>query len=175
MEDGPLSVAWLSRWRSEIGSALRTLTSAFEEKYGYPAGANQIRTPDAADLAAASDLAGEPLTPDDLATFYRSIGEVQLEDVGNAYFIHPADLVLAQLRTDGPIRLSDTNDAPGMVIASDGGGILFAVDTIGSVYRSSAASTDSDFVKVADSLREFLDLIHRSTIRFIDTGQPGYL
>lgn len=175
MEEGPLSAAWLSRWRSDIDSALRTLTSAFEEKYGYPAGTNEIRTPDAADLAAASDLAGEPLAPGDLATFYRSIGEVQLADVGNAYFIHPADLVLDQLRTDGPVRLSDTNDAQGMVIASDGGGILFAVDGSGSVYRSSAASTDSDFGKVADSLREFLDLTRRSVVRFIDTGEPGYL
>lgn len=175
MEEGPVSAAWLSRWRSEISSALTTLTSGFEEKYGYPAGNNDIRTPDAADLAAASNLAGEPLAPGDLTTFYRSIREIWLADVGNAYFIHSADVVLDQLRTDGPVRLSDTNDAQGIVIASDGGGLLFAVDGSGSVYRSDAASTDSDFDKVADSLREFLDLIRRSVVRFIDTGEPGYL
>lgn len=175
MEDGPLSAALLSRWRSDVDSALKTLTSAFEEKYGYPAGTNEIKTPDAAGLTAASNLAGEPLASRDLATFYRSIGEVQLTDVGNAYFIHPADVVLDQLRTDGPVRLGDTKDAQGIVIASDGGGILFAIDGGGSVYRSTAASTDSNFDKVADSLRDFLGLIHRSVVRFIDTGEPGYL
>jgi hypothetical protein len=165
----------LSRWRSDIDSALKTLTSVFEEKYGYPAVTNEIKTPDAVDLAVASMLAGEPLAPGDLATFYRSIGEVQMTDVGNAYFIHPADAVLDQLRTDGTVRLGNTKDAQGMVIASDGGGILFAIDRGGSVYRSGAASTDSDFDKVAHSLRKFLGLIHRSVVRFIDTGEPGYL
>ena len=175
MRDEPLSAGWLSQWRSQVDAALKTLLSTFEEKYGYPPGTNEIKPPDADDRTAAAELAREHLTPVDLVTFYRSIGEVVLADVGNAYFFHSARRVLDHLHSYEPVLLSGADDAQGVLIASDGAGIWFAVDARGSVYRSSAASTASEFDKVADSLREFLNLIRRSVVRFVDTGEPGYL
>lgn len=172
---GELSAGWLSRWRSQVDAALSTMLSTFEEKYGYPPGTNEVRSPDTGDRSAAAELAREQLTPADLVTFYRSIGEVVLADVGNAYFFHPAGLVLDHLRADGPVPLGGADDARGTVIASDGGGIMFAVDAEGAVHRSRAASTESGFDEVTDGVQEFLDLIRRSVVRFADTGKPGYL
>jgi hypothetical protein len=175
MRGEPLSADWLSQWRSQVDAALGTLMSTFEEKYGYPPGTNEIKPPDADARSAAAELAREQLTPVDLVTFYGSIGEVVLADVGNAYFFHSARLVLDHLQAGESALLGGADDAKGMVIASDGGGILFAVDAEGAVHRSGAASTESEFDKVADGLREFLDLIRRSVVRFVDTGRPGYL
>ncbi|MEV5569694.1 hypothetical protein AB0L06_06580 [Spirillospora sp. NPDC052269] len=175
MRGEPLSAGWLSQWQSQVGAALETLMSTFEERYGYPPGANEIKPPDADSRSVVAELARERLTPADLVTFYRSIGEVVLTDVGNAYFFHSAGLVLDHLRSYEPVTLSGADDAKGVLIASDGAGIWFAVDAGGSVYRSSAASTGSEFDKVTDSLREFLDLVRRSVVHFVDTGEPGHL
>jgi hypothetical protein len=172
MRGEPLSAGWLSQWRSRVGAALETLMSTFEERYGYPPGTNEIKPPDAGDRSAAAELARECLIPADLVTFYRSFGEVVLADVGNGYFFHSAGLVLDHLRSYEPVLLSGADGAQGVLIASDGAGIWFAVDARGSVHRSSAASTDSGFDKVTDSLREYLDLILRSVVRFVDTGEP---
>lgn len=175
MRGEPLSAGWLSQWRSQVGAALETLMSTFEERHGHPPGTNEIKPPDADDRNAAAELAREHLAPVDLVTFYRSVGEVVLADVGNAYFFHSARLVLDHLHSYEPVLLSGADDAQGVLIASDGAGIWFAVDAEGSVYRSSAASTESEFDKVTDDLREFLDLIRRSVVRFVDTGEPGHL
>lgn len=66
-----------------------------------------------------------------------------LEDIGNAYFIHPATHVLRDLTECGPIPLGEPG--PGALFASDGGGILFAIASDSTVYRSAVASRDSAF------------------------------
>lgn len=111
-------------------------------------------------------------------TFSTSIGEVTLGDVGNGCFVHPADEVVRRLTEEGTVRLPGTGGPLGVVFASDGGGRLFAVGEDGAVYRSSTASSGPDtaeFDRVADDLPQFLDLLHRSVLRFLRTGEPGYL
>lgn len=83
-------------------------------------GTNEIKPPDADDRTAAAELAREHLVPLDLVTFYRSVGEVVLADIGNAYFFHSARLVLDHLHTYEPVLLNGADDAQGVLIASDG-------------------------------------------------------
>ncbi|MFJ9368836.1 hypothetical protein ACIRRA_31050 [Nocardia sp. NPDC101769] len=149
------------------------MTSSFEATFGYPAGENKVRLVDEADLAAVTELATMPVAAADLMAFYGYVGEVVLSDIGNGYFIHPAQLTLGHYREEGTIVLPAAGNPHGLVFASDGGGILFAADSEGAVHRSSAASFSGGFERVTENLTEFLDLIHRSVVRFAATGEPG--
>jgi hypothetical protein len=80
---------------------------------------------------------------------------VVLADVGNAYFIHPASHVLRDLTEGGSVPLGDAGT--GALFASDGGGIHFVIATDGAVYRSTAATRDSDFRPVAADLQDLLE------------------
>ncbi|MEV6107046.1 hypothetical protein AB0M28_20370 [Streptomyces sp. NPDC051940] len=72
--------------------------------------------------------------------------------------------------------MDDGREPSGLVLASDGGGLLFVSDSRGAVFRTRSASLDeAEFDKVAVDLRQFLDLLGRSVKRFIGTGGPGYL
>ena len=73
----------------------------------------------------------------------------------------------------GPARLCGS--ASGVVFASDGGGILYAIAPAGTIYRSSAASRDSSFELIATDLTSFLDQLCQAVMRFIATGEPGQL
>lgn len=164
--------AWLAAWRQEIDAATATLLAGFEDRFGYPPGRNAIDAPGPDDLAAAAQLAELPVIAASLPWIYRHIGQVVLADVGNAYFIHPASHVLSDLTECGPIPLTS---GPAAVFASDGGGIHYAIATDGTVHRSTAASRDSAFHRVADDLQDFLDQLRHAVSRFAETGQPGDL
>ncbi|MFJ8827628.1 SMI1/KNR4 family protein [Streptomyces sp. NPDC102467] len=152
------------------------MVSTFEETHGFAPGGNEVRVADADDRCAARDYARESLGFDDLLTFYESIGEVVLSDVGNGYFIHSARDVLHRLAEEGYVFIPEADDPHGMVIGSDGGGILFVADWGGAIHRSRTASLDeAEFDRVANDLPEFLDLLRRSVARFVETGEPGYL
>ncbi|MBO1334479.1 SMI1/KNR4 family protein [Streptomyces sp. VRA16 Mangrove soil] len=152
------------------------MLATFEETYGHPPGTNAIRPADEDDLAAARAYARESLGFEDLQTFYASIGEVSLPDVGNGFFLHSARDVLDRLAQDGPVALPEADDPLGMVIASNGGGRLYVADRGGAVHRSRTASVDDGaFDKVAGNLPEFLDLVLRSVVRFVETGEAGDL
>jgi hypothetical protein len=165
--------AWLAAWHRDIEAALVGLLHGFEGRFGYPPGENAVRQPDPGGLAAAQRLAANTGVAAVLSHFYRHVGEVVLADVGNAYFIHPASHVLRDLTESGLIPLGDADT--GALFASDGGGIHFAIATDGAVYRSTAASRDSDFRPVAADLQDFLEQLRGGVIRFLDTGQPGDL
>ncbi|MFF3273878.1 hypothetical protein ACFYWU_23570 [Streptomyces chrestomyceticus] len=77
-------------------------------------------------------------------TFSTSIGEVTLGDVGSGCFVHPAHEVVRRLTEEGTVRLPGAGGPLGVVFASDGG------------------------------LPQFLDLLHRSVLRFLRTGELGY-
>lgn len=176
MDQPPYSAAWLSRWREEITDAVGAMVVAFEETHGYPPGRNEIRVADDDDRRAAREYARETLGFEELRTFYASIGEVVLSDVGNGYFIHAARDVLDQLAEDGDVAIPAADDPLGMVIGSDGGGRLYVADWGGAIHRSRTAAVDEgQFDKVAEDLPEFLDLIRRSVTRFVETGETGSL
>jgi len=165
--------AWLTAWRKDIDAATAALLAGFEDRFGYPPGSNAIDAPGPHDLAAAARLAEIPTVNALLPQFYRHIGQVVLEDIGNAYFIHPASHVLRDLTQSAPIPFDQSS--VGALFATDGGGIHFAIATDGIIYRSAAASRDSEFHRVAHDLPDFLDQLRRAVIRFIETGQPGDL
>ncbi|MEU6763887.1 SMI1/KNR4 family protein [Streptomyces sp. NPDC046853] len=152
------------------------MVATFEETYGYPPGRNEVRLADADDLRAAREYAREMPGSDEQLKFYESFGEVALPDVGNGYFIHSARDVLHRVSEEGYAFIPMADDPHGMVIGSDGGGILFVADWGGVIHRSRTASLDAaEFDRVADDFPEFLDLIRRSVTRFVETGEPGYL
>ncbi|MEV0093882.1 hypothetical protein [Streptomyces sp. NPDC050738] len=173
MDDSSFSLAWLAEWREQINEAVTALLTHFEDDYGYRPGANEVRAADEDDLRAALDFSREPLAFTDLAAFYSSVGEVSLPDIGNGYFIHSARQVLHQLAEEGPVFLPESDDPQGMVIASNGGGQLYAADWGGAIHRSRTASQESEFDRVADDLPAFLDLVRRAVLRFTRSGEPG--
>jgi hypothetical protein len=163
--------AWLASWRDDIGHALAPLLATFETTYGYPPGDNRIIA--AGEGRPVGEAAIHPGLPLVLNRFYRTIHEVLLPDIGNGYFIHPLDHVLNELTRQGPVRLVEST--PGVVFGSDGGGILYAADHSGTIYRSRAASRNSGFELVAPDLSSFLDQLRQAVKRFVATGQPGWL
>lgn len=176
MDQLSYSAAWLSRWRDEITGAVNSMMSTFEERYGYEAGTNEVRVAGEEDLRAARDYSREPLGFEDLLTFYESIGEVVLPDVGNGYFVHSARDVLHGLAEKGPVFVPEADDFLGMVIASNGGGVLYAADWGGAIHRSRSASlVDAEFDKVAGDLPQFLDRIRRCVVSFVEAGAIGDL
>ncbi|MGW1716370.1 SMI1/KNR4 family protein [Streptomyces sp. NPDC002156] len=176
MSERSLSPAWLSSWTSAVSGVLGEMAWEFERKHGFPPGTNLIRLTDHDDQDVVRALGSDARAPEDLVTFYGSIGEVVWEDVGNGYFIHPARDVLEHLADYGAVRVGESQEPCGLVIGSDGGGLSYVVGPDGSVLRTRAASLDEpELDRVADDLRHFLELLERSLVRFVATGEPGYL
>ncbi|MET7686930.1 SMI1/KNR4 family protein [Streptomyces sp. NPDC005483] len=152
------------------------MTGEFEHRHGFPPGINQVRSADHDDQAAARTLAQITPTPADLVTFYESIGDVTWADVGNGYFLDPAGDVLLQLQEYGVVYVGTGPKTHGLVIGSNGGGLIYVAGPDAAVYRTRTASLDEpEFDKVADDLRQFLELLERSLTRFNADGDPGYL
>ncbi|MFC9463557.1 SMI1/KNR4 family protein [Streptomyces coelicoflavus] len=152
------------------------MTGEFEHRHGFPPGTNRVRLADHDDQRAARTLARVTPTPADLVTFYVSIGDVTWEDVGNGYFLDPAGDVLLQLQEYGVVDIDTDQKSSGLVIGSNGGGLIYVAGPGGVVYRTQTASLDeAELDKVADDLRQFLELLERSLTRFHADGDPGYL
>nr|WP_223205771.1 SMI1/KNR4 family protein [Streptomyces xanthii] len=176
MSDRSLSPAWLASWTDRVSGTLTALTDEFEHRHGFPPGTNQVRPADHDDQAAARTLAQVPSAPADLVTFYESIGDVTWADVGNGYFLDGAGDVLLQLQEYGVVDVGTGQKARGLVIGSNGGGLIYVAGSDGAVYRTRTASLDeAEFDKVADDLRQFLELLEHSLTRFNGDGDPGYL
>lgn len=175
MDQLSYSAEWLSRWREEITHAVSSMVLTFEEKNGYEPGMNEVRIASKEDLRAVHDGGRELQGFEDLLTFYESIGEVVLPEVGNGFFVHSACDVLHRVEEEG-VSLSEADGPHGMVIASNGGGILYVADRGGAIHRSRSASLDdAEFDKVADTLPEFLEHVRRCVVRFVETGETGDL
>ncbi|MFD6656125.1 SMI1/KNR4 family protein [Streptomyces parvus] len=145
----------------------------FELKYGFPPGDNQALLVEDGQRAVAALTDSSPVATD-LVTFYRSIHEVVLADVGNGYWIDSVDGVLVMLAEYGPVHVGE--DLDGLVIGSDGGGWSYVVATDGTVWRTQTATWDEhDLDLVADDLRLLLELLEHSVTRFIATGEPGFV
>ncbi|MBE8477494.1 SMI1/KNR4 family protein [Streptomyces sp. 3R004] len=152
------------------------MTGEFERRHGFPPGSNQVRPADHDGQAAARMLAQVTAAPADLVTFYGSVGGVSWEDVGNGYFLDRAGDVLLRLLEYGVVDVGTDQEASGLVVGSNGGGQMYVVGPDGVVYRTRTASLDNpEFDKVADDLRQFLELLERSLTGFNAGGDPGYL
>ncbi|MER6220802.1 SMI1/KNR4 family protein [Streptomyces sp900105755] len=152
------------------------MTGEFEHRHGFPPGTNQVRPADHDDQVAARTLAHVTPAPADLVTFYESIGDVTWADVGNGCFLDPAGDVLLRLQEYGVVRVGTDQEAHGLVIGSNGGGLSYVAGSDGAVHRARTASLDeAEFDKVADDLRQFLELLERSLTRFNADGDPGHL
>ncbi|RPF39274.1 hypothetical protein EDD92_9511 [Streptomyces sp. TLI_185] len=176
MSDRSLSSAWLATWTDRISGTLTAMTGEFERRHGFPPGANAVRPANRDDQAAARTLAQVSLIPADLVTFYDSIGDVTWADVGNGYFLDPARDVLLRIQEYGVVAVDVNQTAGGLVIGSNGGGQSYVAGPDGTVYRTRTASLDEpELDKVADDLRQFLELLERSLARFVADGEPGHL
>ncbi|MFJ8114321.1 SMI1/KNR4 family protein [Streptomyces sp. NPDC096132] len=149
------------------------MAGEFERRHGFPPGTNEVRPADRDDQTAARTLAQAGLIPADLVTFYDSIGDVTWADVGNGYFLDSAGDVLLRLQEHGAVGA----DAVQMVaIGSNGGGLSYVAGPDGSVHRTRTASLDEpELDKVAHDLRQFLELLEQSLMRFVADGKPGSL
>ncbi|MFI6356161.1 SMI1/KNR4 family protein [Streptomyces sp. NPDC050743] len=152
------------------------MTDDFERRQGYPPGINHVRSAGRDDQATARILARVDLAPADLVTLYTGIGDVTWTDVGNGYFIDPARDALLRLKEYGAVDLGAHQKARGLVMGSNGGGLCYVTGPDGAVHRTRTASLDEpELDKVADDLRQFLELLEKSLMRFIANGEPGYL
>jgi hypothetical protein len=161
-----LDPRWVRTWAADITAHLQSVLSTFDAYYPFPPGENEVI------LAGPGPGPLEAVRPPDLVTFYEVIQEVSMSDIGNGIFIHPPGLVIAHL-ADGPVLLADGNT--GTIFASDGGGILYAIDPGGRVHRSHSASSESDFAPVATDLRGFLGQVLDAVAHFVASGTPGVI
>ncbi|MGW7239577.1 SMI1/KNR4 family protein [Streptomyces sp. NPDC054804] len=147
------------------------MTNEFERRHGYPPSTNEVRLANGDDQTAARALARAGSIPADLVTFYDSIGDVTWADVGNGCFLDSASDVLLRLQAHGAAGADQK-----VAIGSNGGGLSYFVGPGGSVHRTRTASLDEpELDKVADDLRQFLELLEGSLTRFIADGEPGSL
>ncbi|WLW54264.1 SMI1/KNR4 family protein [Streptomyces sp. YU58] len=152
------------------------MAEGFEGRHGFPPDLNQVRPADEDDRDAARALAGAGAAPADLVTFYDVIGDISWPDVGNGYFIDPARDVLGRLTEYGAVGIGPGQEADGLVVGSNGGGLSYVVTPDGAIHRTRTASLDEpELDRVADDLRQFLRLLEQSLTRFVATGEPGYL
>ncbi|GAA2286836.1 hypothetical protein GCM10010415_67010 [Streptomyces atrovirens] len=152
------------------------MTGEFEDRHGFPPGTNEVRPAGHGDRVAARRLAQVAPAPADLVTFYDSIGDVTWADVGNGYFLEPAVDVLQRLQEDGIVDAGTDRKVHGLVIGSNGGGLAYLAGPDGAVYRTRTASLDEpELDKVADDLRQFLELLEHCLTRFIADGETENL
>ncbi|MFI6863653.1 hypothetical protein ACIBKZ_27810 [Streptomyces sp. NPDC050421] len=106
---------------------------------------------------------------------YASIGGVTWSDVDNGYFVTPAGDVLQQLKEYGAVDVGVGQNACGLAIGSNGGGLSYVAGP-GGVYRTRTASLDEpELDRVADNLRQFLEMLEQVLTRFVINGEPGHL
>ncbi|MER5384249.1 SMI1/KNR4 family protein [Streptomyces sp. NPDC002688] len=149
------------------------MTGEFEHRHGFSPGTNEVRPASPDDQTAARALAQAVLIPADLVTFYDSIGDVTWADVGNGYFLDPAGDVLLRLQQHGAV---DAGADQRLAMGSNGGGLSYIAGPDGSVHRTRTASLDEpELDKVADDLRQFLELLEQSLTGFVADGEPGSL
>ncbi|MGC4981134.1 SMI1/KNR4 family protein [Streptomyces sp. DT193] len=152
------------------------MTGEFERWHGFPPGTNEVRPTSRDDQTAARALGQVGLVSADLVTFYDSIGDVTWADVDNGYFLAPASDVLLRLQEYGTVGVGAGHKVHGLVIGSNGGGLSYVGGLDGSVHRTRTASLDEpELDKVANDLRQFLELLERSVKRFVADGEPGAL
>ncbi|MEU7873331.1 SMI1/KNR4 family protein [Dactylosporangium sp. NPDC049140] len=123
-----------------------------------------------------------PWTPDELVALHRHVGPVTLPDIGNGYFLHAPDGVLAALdQQDRADQIGEplAEHIDVVVFGSNGGGDLYAIAvTDGRVFRLQDASyiggvyggTNHGITVVAADLHDFLERFLNAVNAFAMNG-----
>ncbi|MGC7102124.1 hypothetical protein ACPZ19_46275 [Amycolatopsis lurida] len=170
MNANSLDPQWLRAWATDITAHLQSVLAAFDTYYPFPPGENEVILTSHDHRDGLETLRTHPVPPD-LITFYGTINEVVMADIGNAYFIHAPTLVLAHLASYSLLH----NAADGIIFATDGGGTFFVIGQDGTIHRSLTASTETGFEPIATDLRDFLEQLRDTVTRFVTTKEPGDL
>jgi hypothetical protein len=144
--------------------------SNFEAQFGYPPGENAV-------FEVTSGQGGDPVhalaaakAPSALIEFYAKVDKVSLPDVGNGLFVHTAEAVADGLKGEQPTEMVGSFHDSIVVFGSDGGGCLFALNSLGDkVYRLGGGSLvgsvydvdEPNASVIATGFQEFLDYLRR--------------
>ncbi|GIM94064.1 hypothetical protein [Paractinoplanes toevensis] len=168
----------ITDWKTDVRAELERLGTGFEERFGYPFGAdeNYVDEPE----AGGNDI---PLPPA-LAAFYAEVGAVSLADVHNGYFIHPATQIPMSAEWGRPVRAEVDDIGDVVTFGTDGSGGFFSLaPSDGSVYHLPAGELVAgiyrgglgDPVKVAKDFPEFLDRLLGVVREFTADGHTSGL
>jgi hypothetical protein len=159
------------RWRAELQAELKELAPRFEEDFGFP-------LDEEANFVGSAPPAGPPgPLPPALAHFYSQITQVWLSDVGNGWFIHPADWI--PLAAERGLATRTPALGPVLTFGSDGGGGQFTVAlATGRIYHLPPAGlVDGTYfgepVPIAPDFEAFLEWLLITIRRFVTSGDPG--
>jgi hypothetical protein len=84
--------------------------------------------------------------------------------------------VLLRLKEYGAVDIGSKQDTRGLAIGSNGGGLCYVAGLDGMIYRTRTATLDEpELTKMADDLRQFLELLEESLTQFVGDGAPGCL
>lgn len=183
-----LDESWLSRWRAWLCVAGDRAAQGPAAAYADP-DAGPWTGPPAAPTTLATLRERMPWVPEDLLVLHQVVGPVCLADVGDGYFVHPAEDLAAVLDHDDgrPDRLvlPEAGEVDVVVFGSDGGGRLYALATAvgGPVYRLQEASyVDgvygggiADVTRVGHNLQDFLERLLNAVEAFAVTGTMAEL
>jgi hypothetical protein len=162
---------WVSRVRAESRRGLE----GFQERMGYEPGVNEIRLVTGVEL----DLSELPLPA---RIFFGTVDEVCLPDIGNGYFLGPAEEMLQRFRGRVPESVLVGSKAhKAFVFGSDGGGAYFALDLDagGSVLRVVEPTVRDGTVQgsvamLSSDVDEFLELLLRNIEAFARGREPSF-
>lgn len=175
-----LTEDWLTGWAARLDAAVTRALRDVVSTFPFEAGAHQVGPPASpAELTALREAL--PSVPDPLVALQRHVGPVALPDIGNGYFLHPAEQIAAGGHDGRADRIGSPFD-PGVdivVFGSNGGGDRYAVATgDGRVFRLRDTSyvdgvhegTDHGITVVGPDLPHFLELLLAATAAFADDG-----
>ncbi|WP_322767012.1 hypothetical protein [Frankia sp. Cr1] len=148
----PISGANLDSWIDEISQLSSDFTRSFEGKFGYPPGENYVRRVKPGLERRSVQLLSSTGIVGDLLDFYSLVEEVSLPDVGSGFFIHSADSLVDGIRGGQPTKVAGFIEDSIIVFGSDGGGALFALNSLGMVvYRLDGGSLVGSVYEVDES------------------------
>jgi hypothetical protein len=163
-----LTEHWLGEWATQLNVAVERALRDVVSGLPFEAGDHRVGPPAS---RVELDLLRQrlPWMPDELVALHRQVGPVTLPDIGNGYFLHALDGLLAMLyqqdRAD-QIGQPRVGRIDAVVFGSNGGGDLYAVAvTDGRVFRLQDASyiggvydsTTRGITVVGEDLRDFLE------------------
>ncbi|MCE7010769.1 SMI1/KNR4 family protein [Kibdelosporangium philippinense] len=158
---------------ARIEEQLRAIAVAVMDSLPYPPGENTVGEPGGIEELVA-EFGGD--LPADVVEFFSAIGAVSLPDLWNGYFIGPTSWS-STLRRTGELR-EVLGHGDVLVVASNGGGTLYAIPRTGEVLVLPLAGIENGVYlgqarEVADSLEDFIDgLINAATSGEWDPFDP---